>query len=318
MPMHEKFYRHCYQVNDQWVPMMPLGSEVRLGDFGQIEGSQFLPLGNIFELPSLPGDAHNEPIIKTSNDIKLSALDWQMSYGTKEQTSVKKQERTQYEGLTQEGGEAELNRVEEKSIWFSEGGSFSFNCDQPKAQYILNWSQINQIIMMGLTLNDYSFREVYVITRVASVDHWELAIARSENASLKVLSRLQEDEHDYRSYERVGTQYISEGLDVFDYGIDRPAHFFKAKKLIMSDIKRDYYTRKILDQSDTLPSHIMANRVKTNLLNQVAKGELNHARFSEHKNQEDKFEPCCEIDIAPYFEFFDWADFSLDDIAQLC
>ena len=318
MSKSEKFYRQCYQRTNGWIPMMPLGGTVKLGDFGQIADSKFLPLGNIAELKSLPNDIPEEPAIKVCTGIELNSDDWQMSDGIEIENTSRQSTRSEYGG---EDNSLELLR--ERSIWFASKGSFSFNCSAPRAEFILNWNQINQIIMLGLTLLDHSYREVYVVTRVASVDRWELAIAKAKNAELKVTSRVRDADLGNFTNDASAEIQQSRGLDIYDKGIDRPAHFFQAKKLIMSDVKRDHYVEKILNQRDTLPSHIIANLLKTDLLNMVEKNELNQPYFSEcddsgYDNKEDKIEPCCKINLAPYFEFFDWADISLDDVAKLC
>ncbi|MFT5654514.1 MAG: hypothetical protein ACI9XU_000228 [Arenicella sp.] len=313
MNSSERFYRHCYQATDGWVPMMPLGSEIRLGDFGQIVDSEFLPLGNIFKLRSLPINLPEGPTIKTRTDIGLNVHDWQMSDGIEEETSLERQASSEHRE-----DDDSFALLQSRAVWFADAGSFSFSCSAPRAEFIVNWNQISQIIMLGLTLIEHSFREVYIVTRLASVDNWELAVAKTANAELKVSSRVRDENHYNVTYDAAGVHRQSKGLDFYHIGVDRPAHFFQAKKLIMSDVKRDHYISKILDQKDELPPNIIANLLKTDLLNQVKENELNQPHFLKCEGKENKQQPFCEINVAPYFEFFEWADLSLDDIAKLC
>ncbi len=275
--LYRPFYQQCYLKTGGWIPMMPFASKLELGDFGQIQSAGFRPLGNIGKLNLVHA-------IKSTDLISLNPSDWQLESGV---------EKTVGSTQTQNDGQENVTTWNTQTLTFKQKGDFIFHGVQPKACFIANWSEFKSSITLKLTQADYSFRDVYVVTALASVNHWGFAIAGEDGAQLELAAQMSDTNHftllSHQSVIALQNRHIAS----FEKSENRAAYFFKAKKLVLSDKKKDMFLNQLLQ----LEPAEMTNWLSSNLINRVQVNELT---------------PNTCLD------YFDWVDTSLDDVEKLC
>lgn len=278
--LYQQFYREFYLHSGGWIPVMPLGCKLELGDFGQIARGGFKPLGNITQLRLVYE-------IKTTVPLALNPPDWQLESGL-EKTSVSLYSQTNEQNISSTWSKQELA--------LKQKGDFIFHGVEPKARLICNWSEFKQDITLRLTQTEYSFREVYLITALATVKPWGLAIAGADNAELDLVAETaQTDSYALLSHHSVTMQH-SRQLALFENSADLPGYFFKAKKLVLSDRKKDQLIDRLLQKKAAQGEPVLADWLSGDLLNSVQTNELNAANC---------------------LEYFDWVDATLDDLEKL-
>lgn len=274
-----KFYRHCY-VGTGWLPMQPLAEKLALGDVCQIRSGRFQPLLNI-------GDAHLVENLVVSHEILLDGAGWGMSQGAQQSFSE-----TQT-GQSQDGEQYQWSR---QAVEFSLKGDFIFHAKAPKAWLLLNWNQIRDDLTLKLTQLHYSFRHAYVVTGVATSDEWGLAVAGQPEARLEMSADVCDCDRFVLLSHRSARSDRCAGMACYEVSHGEPAHFFKAKKLVMSDAMVDRYLARLLENKEELSGEELANWLQGNLFEQISANELN---------------------LTTSMEFFNWVDMSLNDVELL-
>jgi hypothetical protein len=282
---NKSFYRRCYLQTGGWLPMSPLTQAITLGDFCQIRRGKLRPLGNIAQLI----DSQD---IRVSQPMLLAQEDWLFNRGV-EQTSC--------ETMPGESGD----RVEQ-SLSFADQDSYLFFVQQPKAQYVSNWQQIKSALTLQLTQAKHAFRQLYIVTAVASSTDWAGAVAGTNNAHLKLSA--QTTVGDCYSLLRHPSVYAQQSQGIADFHqhsqskddqpqTDSPCYFYQAKKRVLSGNKKEQLIQSMLKQVDAQSPMSLANWQQTDLLNRVGANELNTANC---------------------LDYFDWVDISLDEVELLC
>lgn len=273
-----QFCRACYFGTGGWLPMTPLHAKLELGDFGQIREGQFKPLGNIRKFPL----AHP---IKISDSIALNVWDWQLESDAERTAS---------------GIQLPTDDPETAQVWRTQGfvfnrqGGFVFHGAEPEARLILNWSEFCPEVTVKLAFSDYSFREVCVVTAIATLDQWGFAVAGRDGAHLEVAAQMKENDCGLLGHES-SKLLQSRHIACLEKANGRPAHFFKAEKLILSDKTRDHLIHQLLQQSGELRPDEMANWLSADLINRAQLNELN---------------------IKTCLDYFDWTDLTLEDLQK--
>lgn len=275
------FLRQCYLQTGGWIPMTPMLSRLELGDFGQINHERVNLLGNVFAL-------HLVEDIEIAEDIHLNTNNWQLSDGVNRSFNEREQ-------LMDEGQSAIEWRKQVLS--FNEPGSFFFHGHNPVARMVLNWSRFKNDITLKLTQADFSFREVMVVTEVATLDNWTLAISGAADAELELSAQTSTNDFFDLLAEQSCRAQQSRDIATFERHIGPSCFFFKGKKLVLRDHKEEQFIRQTLDQRERYNQQTLANWLNTDMINRVESNELN---------------------IATCLEFFDWVDLNLDDVEKLC
>lgn len=273
------FYNHCYQQTS-WLPMHPLTHRLALGDLCQLRQGRFQPLLNI-------GDAHLVENLLVSREILLDDSGWALSRGVQQLLC---------ETQTEQGSSNEHYQCTRQVLEFSNTGDFIFHARKPKASLLLNWAQIRDDLTLKLTQLHYGFRQVYVITGVATAQDWGLAVAGQAEARLEMSAALCEN-NSFRllSHSSARAERCT-GLACYEKSSDQPVYFFKAKKLVMSDTMTDRYLNLVVENKAELGGGDIANWLQADLLDLVKVNELN---------------------LTTSISFFNWVDMSLDDVALL-
>jgi len=277
----EHFYRFCYLETGGWIPAFPPTQTLQLGDFCQINQAKLRPLGNILNF-----DLVEEVLV--SDSLPLDKDDWKIKSGVRQLFCAT-------ELVTGEGGSC--SEWTKQLLEFEQQGSFLFYGLEPYCQMLLNWSQIQDDVTLKLTQRDYAFREVYVITALAKMDNWGFASANQPTAELEVLAQTKRREwYELISHETCRIEQ-SKGIDNIARENELPAYFFKAKRLVISDQKREQFLRDIVLEQALMTPQALSNWLREDLTN----------RFD-----------ATEINLANGLSFFDWVDTNLDDVAKLC
>lgn len=278
--MYKKdFYRDCY-LQTGWIPIQPLTRKLAPGDVCQIQDGQFRSLLNIV-------DAHLLEEVKISHAVPLDPCNWELSRGVKQSaceiTAYKDDNGDRYQRTKQ-------------ILEFSKAGSFMFHASEPTAQLLLNWDMLSDDLIVKLTQLHYSFRHAYIITGVATMKNWGLVVAGKRKAWLEMTAVV--GNTDWYSMLSHGTAKTvkCKGIACNEMARGMEAHFFQAKKLVLSDAIRDHLVRHVLHNKGDLSAAVMANWLQADLLNLSKNNELN---------------------LSTCLNYFDWADVSLDDVELL-
>ncbi len=288
-----KFSRECYIRTGGWLPLNPLVQKAELGDFGQISQGSLRQLGNIRDLPlvALPlvAESSNRPNLSLHEvEIDPGEKSWRLESGVNHMFS---------------SSESVMDNVENRLarsrqvLGFSDRGSFVFHGANPKFRLLSNWSEFAKDLTMLLTQSAFSFRHLYVITHLATLENWTLAIAGGVDAQLEISTELADaDYFGHLDHSSLRLEKSS-NIDVFLHSREEPAVFFKAKKLAITQAKREAFLEKIISRKEGLSDIEIANWLDTDLINLVESNQLN---------------------IATSLDFFEWLDSSLDEAQMLC
>jgi hypothetical protein len=275
---NQDFYRHCYLATG-WLPAQPLTQHFAIGEVCQIRNGRMQHLLNI-------GDAHLVENLLLSHDMPLNQADWQFSQGAHQALS---------ETVIEVGSDG-TRQWTRQVINFSRTGDFLFHAVSIHARLLLNWNQIRDDLTLKLTQLHYSFRHVYVVTAVATAGEWGLAVAGESDARLEMSSDVLDSNRFVLLSHPSARSDRCAGIASFEAARGKPAQFFKAKRLVMSDAMTDRYLQRIVENKDELGGEEVANWLETDLFDQIRTNELN---------------------LTTSMGFFSWVDMSLDDVALL-
>lgn len=284
--LKREFYRQCY-MQTEWIPMQPLTRSVGLGDVCQIHQGYFQPLMNLTEI-------HLVEDILVSEPIMLNPMDWRMSSGVQQTYSAT--EHIGSHGDTADSEDLELIDWTRQQLSFEQPGSYVFHGDEANCRLIMNWHKLKDDVTLKLTQTHYGFRELYVVTGVATLNNWGLALSGGHNAQLDMAAATRNtDLFALISHETARADQCK-NIAAYEKSHRQPAYFFKAKRLILSDEVHDRYMCRLLDNDEELSDRSIANWLNCNLLNLIKSNEFN---------------------LATSISYFNWADASLDDVERL-
>ncbi|PCK08970.1 MAG: hypothetical protein COA42_06425 [Alteromonadaceae bacterium] len=278
------FYRDCY-MQTGWIPMQPLMRPVALGDVCQIHHGYFQPLMNIDQIDLV------EPVAQ-SNLIPLNPIDWRINRGV-QQTFCSHEE---YTSEARPLDEQTLAIRTKQALLFNQAGSYMFYGDQPGCNLLLNWNQIKQDTTLKLTQSHFSFRDIYVVTGVASMSHWALAIAGEAKAQLEMTASTDTTDQFLLFSHASAKAELCRDIATYERSHSEKAYFFQAKKMVLSDEMHDKYLLRLLENQNDFSRRAVANWFNSNLLNLIRSNEQN---------------------LTSTISFFDWVDASLDDVERL-
>jgi ribonuclease HIII len=136
-----------------------------------------------------------------------------------------------------------------------------------------------------------------VITAVASSTDWGGAVAGKANAYLKLAT--QSDIEDSHGLFRDTTVTATEKQSIAFYArhTEQPCYFYQAKKLVLSDKKKEQLRAELFESGGVKAAKNPANWQNIDLLNRIAANEINTTN-------------CLDI--------FAWVAVSLDEVERLC
>jgi len=275
----QKFYRDCYLKNG-WIPAQALTHGLGIGDVFQLDNGAMRPLLNLLE-------ARLVESVLVSEEVPLDPASWSLSHGM---------EQSYCEARAVVGDNGTAGRVVRQALTFEEPGDYAFHCRDAVARFLVNWSDIAADLILKLTQLHYTFRHAYVVTAVTRAHDWVLAVAAREGAQLETTSHHEEmDWSGQMTHPSSRTEVLS-GIFRFEIGRDQPAHFYKARKLRLSDELESRLLQQILENRHRLGTDKLANWLSADKVNLLKANELN---------------------LNTAMQSFDWCHMNLDDIAGL-
>lgn len=297
--VYKNFYRNFYMRTGGFIPAMPLNQNMYPGDFFQIKNGEMVVPGNIFRKGVVsPED------VQFGYGIKQNPAGWNFSDG------VTKPYSGWGSGQGTLEGEFEFSK---QVIAFAYRGSFIFRCHEPESVKIVNWSELQQQLIIKLTQTMYSFRELYVVTETIVPSDWTLAIADSDRGELEIVASSENfsliDIFGHPSAKTIQSKDIA----YYHTETNRKPVFFKAKKLAVQEERLQAFLSEIIaDRSGTgewvngfFDYNFYHDPVYTAPVNEMAQTSiLDMLRANE-------------LNPNTALHYFKWADTSLDDIEKL-
>ena len=298
--VYRKFYRSFYNRTNGFIPAKPLNQNMYPGDFFQIKNGELIVLGNIFRKNTV-----NVDDVVFENGIKLNPSSWNFSEG------VTKPYSGRYSGNNPIEGEFEGSK---EILAFDGFGSFIFKSSGSESVKFANWNDFQQELIIKMTQTLFSFREVYIVTESATVDHWALAIAGSDKAELEIATE-SENFGLGDIFGDVNTKTIqARDIEFYHREDKKKPSFFKAKKLIVQQEKLDAFISQHIEERSQVPSWA----------NNFFEYDFHHDDFSSPT-------PISTNELASFFDmlqakelnpntalqYFSWANANLDDLEKL-
>jgi len=277
----QEYYRQCYLHTGGWIPVNPSSPSIALGDFCTLQRCELRPLGNI------TADLRLSENTLVSPELPLSPSDWKLQHAVSQV----------FTETERSDSENDLGSKTRQVLEFEAAGGFVFHGHNPRCTVLLNWSQIVDEITIGLTQSHYAFREVYVITGVASVCPWSLTIAGKAGAKLETFTR--KTNADVFSLITDETCQVVSKADISTHARshEQPLRFIRGKRLVMSNWASEALLERLIANHEEGRIEFLSNWIDQNKFNAVQENELN---------------------LATCLKYFDWVNTSLDDVERLC
>ena len=226
------FYRNFYMRTGGFMPTAPLNQLVFPGDFFQIRNGEMIVFGNIYR-SGLVDPA--ECLLDYGQ--KLNPVNWSFSDGLSKPYSGRSS------GSSPMTGEFEFSK---QVLSFDNRGAFFFRGNEPEAVRILNWNDLQQMLIIKFTQTVYSFRELYVVTECATTSDWTLAVAGADKAELEVAT----DSDNFGLVEIFGHHSAktiqSKDIEYHHRQAGRKPSFFRAKKLAVQDEQMQVFISQLI------------------------------------------------------------------------
>jgi len=296
---YSNFYKHLYTRTGGFIPTKPLNQNIYPGDFFQMKNGEMIVLGNIFQKGIIDiGD------VSLEHGIKLNPSNWVISDG------VSKPYAGRGSGQGTIDGQFEFSK---QVLAFAYAGNFMFRANQPASTKILNWSDLQQQLIIKLTQTIYSFRELYLVTEAVAASDWTLAIAGSDAAELEIATDTENfglvDIFGHPSARTVQSRNIE-----FYHRENKPKpSFFKAKKLVVQNEKAESHMNELALQQqnrDKWANGFFDNQFHYDTANTANYPDVTGSSILDMLQSN-------ELNPNTALLYFAWADLNFDDINKL-
>ncbi len=282
------------------MPTKPLNQNMYPGDFFQIRNGEIILLGNIFRNRLVSIDE-----CQFEYGIKLNPANWNFSEGVSKPYSGRDHGHNPIEG------EFEFSK---QVLAFDGFGSFFFSSNNVESVKIVNWTDIQQELIIKLTQVVYSFRELYVVTECAVPSDWTLAIAGSDKAELEIAT----ESENFGLVDLFGdaTAKTIQARDIeFHHKETRKKpSFFKAKKLVVQQEKLEVFISELISEQTS----------KTVWATDFYEYDFHYDDISFSTPVSTNAQACIldmlqanELNPNTALLYFRWGDASLDDIEKM-
>jgi len=297
--VYRNFYRNFYMRTGGFIPTKPLNQNFYPGDFFQIKNGEMIVLGNIFRKGVVDPEQ-----VQFGYGIKQNPGSWNFSDGVTKPYSG----RGSGQGAIE--GEFEFSK---QIMAFSREGSFFFKCNEPESVKILNWSEIQQQLIIKMTQTIYSFRELYLVSESVVPLNWTLAISSSDKGELEIAT----DSENFGLVDIFGHQSAktiqSKDIEYYHRETLKKPVFFKAKKLVVQEEKLEVFISELI--TDRLNSSEWVN----NFFDYDFHYEPVYTTPGTQNTQTSILDMLHANELNPNTAllYFRWVDASLDDIEKL-
>ena len=295
----KNFYRNFYMRTGGFMPGKPFNQNVYPGDFYQIRNGEMIVLGNIFR----NGIVDAEDVV-FEYGIKLNPAGWNFNDGVTKPYSGRGSGHGPIEG------EFEFSK---QILAFGGKGSFFFKANNPESVKIMNWSSLQQQLIIKLTQTYYSFREIYVVTESATASDWTLAIGGSDKAELEIAT----DTENFGLVDIFGHHSAktiqSKDIEFYHRESVRKPGFFKARKLVVQDEKLNVFISELIYQRQAQDEWASAFYDYDFYYDQSFTSQVPYAAQASVLDmlQTNELNPNTAL------LYFRWTDANLDDIEKL-
>lgn len=228
------FYRNFYMRTGGFIPTAPINQLIYPGDFFQVRNGEIIVFGNIFRSGLVDS---TDCVLEYG--LKQNPVNWSFSEGLSKPYSGRGS------GSSPLTGEFEFSK---QVLSFDNRGAFFFKSNEPEAVKIMNWNDIQQMLIIKFTQTVYSFRELYVVTECATTADWTLAIAGADRAELEVAT----DEENFGLVDIFGHHSAktiqSKDIEYYHRQTGRKPSFFRAKKLAVQDEKMQVFISQLIGE----------------------------------------------------------------------
>ncbi|MCA6362913.1 MAG: hypothetical protein IM638_07730 [Bacteroidetes bacterium] len=297
--VYQNFFRGCYQRTGGFVPSGVLGVTVFPGDFFQLRNGEFILLGNIFKA----GLVLREDV-DFGYAIGQNPVMWNFSEG------VSKSYSGRGSGHHPVDGNFQFSR---QIISFADAGSYLFKSGLPESVKMLNWSELQNALIIKLTQTVYSFRQLYVVTETVAAADWTLAISGAHKGELEIAT----DVENFGLTEIFGMEQSytvqTKGIEYYNRETGKIPSFFRAKKLVVQDEPLDVFIGELImqmtDRHSWAADYFDFQFTPSNRGNAPVPMQAQASLLD--MMQANQLNPNTAL------RYFKWADFSLDDLAKL-
>lgn len=269
------------------------------GDFFQVRNGEVLMLGNVFR-----NGIVNAEDVSFGYAIRLNPAAWSFGDGVNKAYSGRSVAQSVVEGSFE---------FSKQVLAFSGKGSFLFKGCQPEAVKILNWSDLQQSLIIRLTTASYSFRDLYVVTESVTLSDCTLAVAGASKAELEIATESENfgltDIFGHGSAKTIQ----SKDIEYYQRFEKRRPLFFKAKKLEVQNERLEIFINDLL---------YMTQGYEAWAKDFYDYGFEFDNTFHPQKMQFEKagvleMLQANELNPATALQYFKWADTSMDDVEKL-
>ncbi len=292
------FYRNFYFKTGGFIPSAPLNQNIYPGDFFQIINGEMIILGNIFK----KGIVSDENV-ELDDDQLLNPASWHFGEGVSKK----------YSGRGKGKGAIADIEFSKQILAFDHRGSFMFKGNNPKSVRISNWNDIQQELIIKMTQVLYSFRDLYIVTDVATTSDWTLAVSGSKKGELEIAT----EEQSYGLSDVFGHETCktiqSKDIDYYNREANRKPVFYKAKKLVVQDEQLNVFI------SDLINSRQNHDSWAGSYFDYDFYTDTNYAPQIPVDSQASLLDMLQANQLNPNTAllYFRWADANMDDVEKL-
>lgn len=302
----QSLYINTYQKKNGFVPLVPSGVELKVGDFFLVEEEGIVVLGNIWdsyfklapkymlelprpqiEVPVTDPEKPDEPR-KRIDQYHPRNPDWELSVGGRSEfNSNLFKHKHKYDELA-----PEFNAY---GMYFKRPGGFYYLAEDVSFSRLSNFDLLSDELIRRFTAGMYNFTNLNLVTELAHAKHYSLMLAQDCDA--EVVFATDKFQQDMKGFLKRGIPKVERacGMAFTYFRQTHTAIAFKAKKLRLSANLKDQVFQRIQNSADEDIHTYIDNLLKSELV----------------------LLPNFEISLPKVVNYFEWAEFGLSDSLKL-
>ncbi|MEO1261792.1 MAG: hypothetical protein AAFZ15_23510 [Bacteroidota bacterium] len=224
MNIYSKLFQDIYLSTNGYVPAWPIGTTFQVGDIMLLQQHRMIPLGNLSD-PYFGLDQYVESYVREAPIERL----WQVERGINVMHKASDMIHVLDGYLLLEGQQAMI-------INFKERGDYFFRCKGITYTHFKNFQELEFEILQRLASQKCCFKDICVITDIATIDHYAMAIA-NKNKSCLIISGEDGSEYNLLDLADPDSFYINKKIkDLDDLRLKWEGGniFFKARRMGLS------------------------------------------------------------------------------------
>ncbi|MGB3466111.1 MAG: hypothetical protein WBA74_12615 [Cyclobacteriaceae bacterium] len=253
------FFKDIFLNTKGFVPVFPFQVTLEIGDYFMVERGQIIKLGGI---------RGNEDFFDLEEPVKISDKFVQPSEIWQTENRIKTSYKSR--GAALEWDNIYLSEIQQALIVeFLEKGSYYFRCSEVSARRFENFAKLSEQILQKFVSKEFNFKEIYVVTELASSDRYAVSVAESHgNLAIEFGEEGYYDLNDLVSTDVVCYPQQSKNLSYNSLDSGK-CEFFRAARLDISYDGKQHVSEHIrhhLPENMQEYYHNMMNYAKTRML----------------------------------------------------